>query len=107
MELIKTKSGVMTVHTEMKHFLIYTKQELEKSKLAHNIQVMVGYPTDREYKDMVNIKLLLNFSITTHDITNTNSMFGTNLVYARRKTVRNKQRRVNVEEYVNIPEDFT
>ena len=60
---------------------------MEKKKLAHEMQVMVGHPTDRKYKDMVSKTLLPNFPIPTNDITNANSMFGPNLSGVRVKTV--------------------
>ena len=46
------------------------------------------------------------FPVDSHDITNAKYMFATNLVGVRVETVRNKQSRVGMEEYVNIPEDF-
>ena len=43
------------------------------------MQGMVQYPTYRECKDMISNKLLPNYPITTHDITNVNSIFGPDL----------------------------
>ena len=55
---------------------------------------------------MVRSKLLPNCPITTHDITNTNSMFLPDLAGVRGNILRKKPIRVDKEEYVNIPEDF-
>ena len=55
---------------------------------------------------MLSKNQLTKFHIASHDITNAKYMFGTDLVGVRVKTVRNKQSRVDTEEYVNIPEDF-
>ena len=55
---------------------------------------MAGHPSDSKYKDMKKTKLLPKLPITTHDTTNTNYMFGTNIVCVRGKALRNKQSRV-------------
>ena len=55
---------------------------------------------------MVSNKLLLNLTITTHDTTNVNSMFGPNLADVRGNKVINKPGRLDMEEYVNISEYF-
>ena len=56
--------------------------------MTHEIQVMLGHPTDRRYKAVVSNKLLTNFHITSYDITNTNYMFGLYLEYVRGKILR-------------------
>ena len=70
------------------------------------MQVMVVHPTDREYKDVASNKLVPKFPIITHDITNANSTFGTNLAGLRVNSARNKPIRDYMEEYVNISEYF-
>ena len=69
----------MDINTVRKQFEDYTNQDVEKEKLTRDLQVMVGHLTYRKYKDMASNKLLANFPITTHDITNADSMFGSNL----------------------------
>ena len=54
------------------------------------------HPTDHEYKNMVGNKILPNFPITTHEITNENYMFGPDLAGVRGE-MRNKQIRVSRE----------
>ena len=44
-ELINTESGLMNVHKVRKYFEGYNKQEVEKSKLARELKLMVGHPT--------------------------------------------------------------
>ena len=61
---------------------------MERTKLTHGIQVMLGHPTDRIYKAVVRIKLLKNCHITSYDITNTNYMFGLYLEYVRGNILR-------------------
>ena len=55
---------------------------------------------------MLSKNQLTKFPVVLYGITNAKYMFGTDLVGVRVKTVRNKQSRVDAEEYVNIPEDF-
>ena len=55
------------------------------------MQGMVGNPTDHKYKYMASNKLLPNYPITTHAITNANYFFETDLSGVRGKTARKKQ----------------
>ena len=70
------------------------------------MQGIFGHTKDPKYKDIASNKLLLNSHITTHEITNADSMFGPNLVGARGKKVGNKPSSVDIEENVKIPEYF-
>ena len=47
-DLSNTESGVMIVYTVRKQFEVYTKQEVEKARLSHELQGMIGYLSDRE-----------------------------------------------------------
>ena len=47
MELSKKDSGLVVVHTLRKQFEGYTKQDMEKAKLACDLQGMVGQPTEQ------------------------------------------------------------
>ena len=94
-DLNKIESRVMIVHTIRKLFEGYTKKYLYKSKLKCELKCMVGHPSDREYKDMVNNKLLPNFPIPIYDINNSESIFLSDLASVRVKTVRNKPSRLD------------
>ena len=96
----------MEFHKLSKQFEVYTNQELEKSKLAHDLQLIVGHPRDSEYKAVMSNKLLPNLTIITYEIINVNSMFGPDLSGMRVNTVINKPSLVDMEEYVQIPEYF-
>ena len=74
-EISKTYDILMAVHTARNCFEGYTKQEVENSKLAREMQGIVGHSIDREYNYKVSKTLLPNFPITSHDINNTNYMF--------------------------------
>ena len=85
------------MNTVTEQFEGYTKQEVEKAQLLHELKVMLGHPIDHKYKYMVSNRLLLSFPITTHDITNANYMFGTDLEYVGGNTVIKKSSRVDTE----------
>ena len=61
---------------------------MERAKLSREHQVMIGHPSEHEYKDMVSNKLLYNFHFTIKDITNAKSIFGPNLLGVRVKSVK-------------------
>ena len=77
----------MAVQKLSKQFGGYTKQDMKNTKVARELQGMVGHSVYREYKDMVSNKLFPNFPITTHDIINENSMFGPNLAGVKGNSV--------------------
>ena len=82
------------------------KQEVDNEKLSREIQGMVGHLEDHDYKNMVSKKILPNFPITIHDITNEKYMFGQDLSGVRVKTVRNNPIGVDTEGYVKITSYF-
>ena len=59
----KTESGIVAIQTVRKHSEGYTKKEVEKEKLAHELQGMVGHPTDHGYKCIMNNQLLSHLPI--------------------------------------------
>ena len=66
---------------------------------------MIGRPSNRDFKSMVRNNMIQNCHITAYDITNAQTMFGTNLTDTRGKIVRQKPDRVGMY-YVSVPKYF-
>jgi hypothetical protein len=53
-----------------------TDREFEKAKAARRALGLVGYPSPRDFKNMVISKMIKNFSVTSTDIDNADKLFG-------------------------------
>ena len=65
----------------------YTKKDVPETKEAHMVQGMLGNPSEKDFKGMVSCNLITNHPVTTHDISNTRTMFGPDLARIRGKAV--------------------
>ena len=54
----------------------FTNRELGDAKQACRTLGLIGYPSDREYKDMVRSNMIMKCPTTTRDIDNANIIFG-------------------------------
>ena len=61
---------------------------MDRVKLVCELKVVVGHPSEREYKDRVSNKLLPNFPITTKYISNEKYIFVLDFSGMRGNTVR-------------------
>jgi hypothetical protein len=94
--------GVALVQTVRKNYEGYTKREVMRAKEACPVQVMIGNPSEGDFKGMVSSNMIKNCSITPSDITNANKIFGPALASMRGKTVCRTPALV-VGDYVAIP----
>jgi hypothetical protein len=82
----------------------YTRRKLAGAKEARRAVGMVGYPSPKDFQNMVRSNLILNFPVTPNDI-NTAKKNGPNVTSLKGKTIRNTQEPV-LKEYVKIPKDI-
>ena len=74
---------MIIVQRVRKKFEGYTKQDMDKVKLARELQGMIGQPSDREYTYMASKKILPNCPITIRDITDNIYIFVPDMESAR------------------------
>ena len=74
-------------------------------KFACKYQVIIGHPSERDFKSLVINNMVQNCPITASEVTKYHTMFGLNLAGARGKTVQQKLDRV-VMYYVASPNNF-
>jgi hypothetical protein len=65
---------------------------------------MVGYLTERDFKNMVSSNMIRNFPVTPADISAANKICGPNVASMKGKTVRATQEPV-LREYVEVPKE--
>jgi len=73
-----------------------------QAKEARRTQVMIGNPSEKDFKGMVSRNMIKNCPVTTTDITNAHTIFGPDLPSIRGKTVRRTPAPV-VADYVAVP----
>ena len=93
------------VQTVRKRFEWFTRKEVKKSILARKLQAMLGHPSDQELTQMVSRLSLWKSPkscVTPTAITHARTIFGKNCAGLRRKSVRVKPARVEID-VVGIP----
>ncbi len=84
-QLSPTKPHVATVRTNFEGF---SRKQVEGATAARRLMGMVATPSPRDFQGMVRLNMLKDCPITNDDITNANTIFGTDLATIRGKTVR-------------------
>jgi hypothetical protein len=82
-----------------------TDREFEKAKAARRALGLVGYPSPRDFKNIVRSNMIKSCSVTSTDIDNAHKLFGDDIATLRGKTVRNTPYAV-MADYVEIPKEI-
>jgi hypothetical protein len=96
-----TNRAVVMVNTVKDTREGYTNRAYTAAKQAHNALGMVGYPSEKDFKNMVSSNMISNCPVTPSDITVANKIFGPNVASMKGKTVRATQEPVPME-YVEV-----
>jgi hypothetical protein len=83
----------------------FTDQDYERAKRARKAQGLVGYPSPRDFKNMISSDMIRNCPVTPSDVANTNKIFGPDLTTLKGKTVRQTPPPV-MTDYVQIPQEI-
>ena len=83
----------------------FTRKEVDGARKARDLQMMLGHPSNQDFRSIVHANLIANCPISENDITNAEAIFGKNLAGIRGKTTRRKPERVRTD-YVRIPKEF-
>ena len=83
----------------------FTLREYEGAKAARRALGLVGYPSERDFTNMVSSNMIVNFPVTPRDIKNANKIFGPNAPFMKGKSVRRLPEAV-VSNYFEIPEEI-
>ena len=86
----------------------FTKREVKKAREARRLQGMLGYPSERDFKQMAKEKERVSTSIprksnvSSKDVANAKAIFGPSTPRLKGTSVREKPIRAETE-YVEIP----
>jgi hypothetical protein len=83
----------------------FTDREFGKAKEARRALGLVGYPSPRDFKNMVTSNMINNCSVTANDIDNAHKLFGNDIENLRGKAVRNTPDPV-MADYVTTPKEI-
>ena len=94
--------AIVQVNTVADNRECFTCREYEGSKAARRALVLVGYPSERDFTNMVISNMIVNCPVTPQDIKKYDEIFGPNVPSMKRKSVRRRPEAV-VSDYVEIP----
>jgi hypothetical protein len=81
----------------------FTNRAYSKAKQARRALGMVGYPSERDFRNMVSSNMITACPVTPTDINAANKIFGPNVASLKGKTVRATQEPV-LTSYVKVPQ---
>jgi hypothetical protein len=97
-----TNRAVVLVNTVKQNKEGFTEREFNRANSARRALGLVGYPSPRDFKNMVRSNMIKNCSVTSTDIDNAHKLFGDDIATLRGETVRNTQYPI-MADYVEIP----
>jgi hypothetical protein len=83
----------------------FTDREFTRAEAARRALGLVGYPSPREFKNMVRSNMIKNCTVTPTDIDNAHKVFGADIATLRGKKVRRTQDAL-LADYVAIPKEI-
>jgi hypothetical protein len=83
----------------------FTDREFTRAKAARRAMGLVGYPSPRDFKNMVRLNMIKNCTVTPADIDNAHKLFGADIATLRGKTARRTQDAV-MADFVAIPKEI-
>jgi hypothetical protein len=100
-----TDRAVVMVNTVGNNREGFTNRAYSKAKQARRAIGMLGYPSEKDFRNMVSSNMITNCPVTPTDIIAANKIFGPNVASIKGKTVRITQEPV-LTSHVKIPQDI-
>jgi len=80
----------------------YSKRQIAQAKQARDLQAVLGNPSTKDLKTLVQSNQLANCPVTIDDIERAETIYGPSIATLKGKTTRRTPERV-VSDYINIP----
>lgn len=96
-EIIGTRREAALVNTVKQNRESYTKREYNRAKEARRLMTIIGRPSERQMREIVNKRLIPNCMVTEQDIINASQIFGPDVGALKGKTGRTKEPHVSME----------
>ena len=90
---------LITVPENRKEFM---RREYEEAREARRAMHLLGFPSERDFENIVCSNMIVNCPVTFDDVKNAKLIFGPDITSLKVKSVRRKPDRV-VTGYVDIP----
>ena len=88
LDAAKVQDGTSMVNTVADNRSKYTNRDYSRALFARKLQGIIGRPSDRRFKDIMNKNLLPNCPINSRDISTAYDIFGADIGSLKGKTVR-------------------
>jgi hypothetical protein len=98
-------SGISLTNTVAENSEGFNQRENDDAKSARRGLGMVGYPSPKDFKNMVRSNMIKNCPITLSNIAAANKIFGPDVASLKGKTTRTTPKPVLID-YVNIPKEI-
>jgi hypothetical protein len=97
--------NVILVNTVAKNREGFTNKEFQGARAARRASQLLGFPSDRDFGNMVRANMIVNCPVTHHDVSNAKKIFGPDTRSLKGKSGRRKTQPV-VGNYVAIPREI-
>ena len=82
-----------------------TRKQIERSKLASEIDSNVGLPPVKKFKHMVSINIISNYQISVADISNAENIYGPLMEIINGNSTKSNPRPV-IKDDIHIPSEI-
>ena len=96
------EAKVSLLNTVEENKSLYTKGQIQRADAARKLYRVIGHPSIRDYKNIIQTNQIKNCPITIEDINICEQIYGPDVATLKGKTVRTKPKPV-VRDYVEIP----
>ena len=100
-ETVKRKVTMVQTFTENEKG--YSKRKLTDARTARDLYAKVGYPSIKDFANMVKENMIMNFPVTIEDVRRAKKINGSSVQALKGKTTRTKPSPVVVSDYVAVP----
>ena len=83
----------------------YSQRQIQDAKKARDLYVKVGYPSARDFKNIISKNLILNCPVTAGDVARAEKNYGKDIHALKGKTTRTKPKPV-VIDYLVMPKNI-
>ena len=95
------ENSVLLINTVLKNQKVFKRRDSEGSQEARQGMHLLGFPSDRYFKNMVCLNMIVNFSVNFNNVKHAKLVFGPDITSLKVKLVRRKMASV-VTDYVEI-----
>ena len=94
---------VIMVQTVTENEKGYSKRQLTDARTVQDLYAKVGYPSIKDFANMVKENMIMSFPITIEDVRRTENINSPSVQALKGKTTRTKPSLVVVSDYVAVP----